>query len=190
MGRFIDTRRYMAGLRSQAMLNETQAMVAELEKDLVAILRKINAIPQEFTQRRRSIVLTKAGKVFVGTIRRNINDSWDDNYRYLTNGEKIKYHAGNLRKSIQVMRFRRSKNAVFVGAKITRKDLDEYGQTEKTTDPYYAHMVEYGTRHSEPQPFMRPGFERGKNEALRVLQVGMEKIVKQYERKIRRNERR
>lgn len=185
MGRFIDTRRYMAGLRSQRLAQESRQLVDGLQRDVQAILRQLDHLPQEFTQRRRARVLTKAGKVFVREVQSFVNDS---GIVREVNGKK--YYSGNLRKSIQVIRFRRSKNAVFVGPKITRKKLDEYGQTEKTTDPYYAHMVEYGTRHSEPQPFMRPGFERGKNEALRVLQVGMERIVKQYERKIRRNERR
>jgi HK97 gp10 family phage protein len=34
---------------------------------------------------------------------------------------------------------------------------------------FYAHLVEFGTAHSSPQPFMRPAFEQTKGKALDII---------------------
>ncbi len=35
----------------------------------------------------------------------------------------------------------------------------------------YAHLVEFGTKHSPPQPFMRPSFNQNHRKALRIIIV-------------------
>lgn len=55
------------------------------------------------------------------------------------------YRPGNLRRSFRVLNLRKSKNAVFVGALLG-----------KSTDGYYAGMVESGTKYMPSRPFVAP----------------------------------
>ena len=44
-------------------------------------------------------------------------------------------------------------------------------------------MIENGTKYIAPRSYMRKGFEAGKYLAMTHLSQGVEKIIKQYERK-------
>lgn len=178
-------------VRSDIMAREFSAATRELEKEVAAIVKKLDNLPKEYTQRRKLYLLRKAGKEFVKTVQNNISDSKYNHYRYRKDkmtGEPIKitYYSGNLRKSIKVLRFRKSKNAVYVGPRVVRKahqKAKSYGMNDNVVDPFYAAMVEYGTRHSEPQGYMAKGYEQGRIKALNVIVKGVERILKSYERK-------
>lgn len=178
-------------VRTDIMAKEFSAATRELEKEVAAIVKKLDNLPREYTQRRKLYLLRKAGKEFVKTVQNNISDSKYNHYRYRKNKttgepEEITYYSGNLRKSIKVLRFRKSKNAVYVGPRVVRKAHENaisYGRNDNVVDPYYAAMVEYGTRHSEPQGYMAKGYEQGRIKALNVIVKGVERILKSYERK-------
>ena len=185
MGRLIDVNRYAAGLRSKQLTKELEGIVKDMNKQTGELLKELDKLPKEFTKRRRKSAMRKAGKVFVKTCQSFVKDSKANHFRY-NKGEPIEYVSGNLRRSIQVLNLRKAMNSVYVGAKITRKSLDKYGESDKTTQPYYAHMVEYGTKHSAPQGFMRKGFSAGKGEAMLTLQSEIKKIFKRYEKSIKK----
>jgi HK97 gp10 family phage protein len=66
--------------------------------------------------------------------------------------EEGEHKAGLLKKSITAKRNRR-RNRYEVGSRVGIK-------SDKTADtPFYAHMVEYGTRLQPPNPFMRKAFD-------------------------------
>ena len=88
------------------------------------------------------------------------------------------YMPGNLERSFNVLKFRRSKSAVYVGAK-----LDKSGSSGTfagtRTDGYYAIWQEYGAPAAgvPPRPFVGPAVDAVKNEVLQIA-------VKEFERTI------
>ncbi|TYC93044.1 HK97-gp10 family putative phage morphogenesis protein [Novosphingobium sp. BW1] len=86
---------------------------------------------------------------------------------------------GNLRDSIDVStqalnyasgRLGRGSYEVFVGARQGK------GQPH---DGFYGHMVEFGTVHSPPQPFIRPAFDQKAEEAT---EVAVDRLRKEFNR--------
>ena len=178
--RFIESQ-----VRSRQLQRQMSIVARDMERQANAIMVRLNKLPDEFTKRRKRLLLNKAGKVFVKTVQSNVPVSDKPHKRYDGDGNLVAtYVPMNLFNSIQTMKFRKS-SAAFVGPKITRKKLSVYGMSDKTTDPYYAWMVENGTKYMAPRSYMRKGFEQGKNLALHVLVTGVERIIKQYERKHR-----
>lgn len=59
---------------------------------------------------------------------------------------------------------------------------DDEVEFEVISDPdvaFYGHMIEYGTRHSEPRPFLRPALDAKKGEAeAKVRQILAARIGK------------
>tara|TARA_R110002012_G_scaffold38464_1_gene106990 strand:+ start:37 stop:606 length:570 start_codon:yes stop_codon:yes gene_type:complete len=185
MGRFgLDmkalTRSVMADRQSAVFQKELKAYNREVQQ----ALKVLNKLPNEFTQRRRLYLLRKAGDVIKGKAITFINDKKKPNTRRKKDGTLETFVQGNLRRSMDVMRFRKAKNSVYVGAKIYKKDnLETYGTAKRNAKPYYAHMVEYGTRHSAPNPFMATGFRAGKAEAMGIITKGIKRIAKAYAKK-------
>ena len=52
-----------------------------------------------------------------------------------------------------------------------------------THDPYYDFMVEYGTKHQAPQPFLRPAFDSTKEEFIAVLKSQITSRIDRYKQK-------
>jgi HK97 gp10 family phage protein len=189
MGKLIDIERYKAGLVSGRLKADYDKNAREMQREINRIVKKLDKLPKEFTKRRKKLLLNKAAKIFVASIRNFTPISDKPHKRYSDGKVQATYYPMNLYNSIQPMRFRKS-DATFVGPKLTRKELTVYGGNEKTTQPYYAHMVEYGTKHSAPVGYMRKGWAQGKNLATFALVKGVERIIKQYEKKHSTNVRR
>lgn len=195
MGRlssFVNMAKWERSVRADIMAKEFSRDIRAFEKETAEILKKLDNLPKEFTERRRLYLLRKAGKEFVKTVQNNIQDSRHDHYRYVkkvgfTKPKKITYKSGNLRKSIKVLRFRKAKNSIYVGPKVISKskenNVETFGANDKDVDPYYAHMVEYGTRHSAPRGYMKKGYQAGRVKALDIINKGIKRIVKSYEKK-------
>lgn len=47
---------------------------------------------------------------------------------------------------------------------------------------FYAHMVEFGTKHSPPNPIMRQAFEAHKRESLNIFKAAMAKRINKVRR--------
>lgn len=89
--------------------------------------------------------------------------------------------SGTLKKSI-VVRGGRSRDKQFTEAvvKITYTERDARKGKEKrvaTNNAFYASMVEYGTKDTAAQPFLRPAGEQSKGEVVRVAR---DYIIKRY----------
>lgn len=62
----------------------------------------------------------------------------------------------------------RDEVAVIIGPRRGFKQPDPAGGDGYVDPARYGHLVERGTSHSAPQPFLRPAFEQGKAESLRI----------------------
>lgn len=67
--------------------------------------------------------------------------------------------SGKLRDTLTIKTFRKSQD-VFVGLK---------GNKRKEGFPFYAAMVEFGTRYAEPRPYMRPALDATRAEAKQII---------------------
>ena len=178
------TRSVMADRQNAVFQQDLKAYNKEVQQ----ALKVLNKLPKEFTERRRMYLLRKAGDVIKGKALTFIRDKKKDQTRTRKDGKEEVFVKGNLRRSMDIMKFRKAKNSVYVGPKIYKKDnLQVYGLNKKTAKPYYAHMVEYGTRHSAPNPFMSTGFRAGRNEAMGIINKGITRIAKAYAKKNRRS---
>lgn len=132
-------------------------MDAQLQRDLNQVINNLKKL-EPFIRKSGKEDLREAAKILstAVAIRTPIGSKPHNRYKTLGSGRKAgkgsgtvlaKYKAGNLRKSIRVLNFRRSSSA-FVGAKLG-----------KTPDGYYAHMVERGTTTQEGKFF----FEKAVN---------------------------
>ena len=173
-------------------------MNRQLKLEFDRTIKKLKSMPDAISPRVRKKILRSAADHFVDAARANIKDSTKAHHRYSHRGKltsRLKagkgsgrviatYKPGNLRRSIQILRhgkFRRLQS-VFVGPKADRSPSGVFGNEDKV-DGYYAHMVEFGTVNSAPQPFMRPAFiaSRGK---VRVEIIGnMERRINRWKRK-------
>lgn len=88
------------------------------------------------------------------------------------------YEPLNLENSLRVMVFPRSE-AVFVGPKIG-KGGNRFGPSTGKYDPYYAHMVEFGTSNSSARPFMRPAWAQMEGPVTRDVLERFKKLVDAY----------
>ncbi|RMG81346.1 MAG: hypothetical protein D6712_16495 [Chloroflexi bacterium] len=92
-----------------------------------------------------------------------------------------KYLPGNLAGSIQVFehgRFKQLDNAIFVGAKISRKGKGRGTFGGRRFDAYYVHFVEYGTRFMRAKPFLRPAWEATKAHVFNRIKLGLKHLLR------------
>lgn len=151
----------------------------QFDKDLNKILRRLKNLPKEY-QKERKKLLRKAAKPVIKAIKAKVKVGNKVHRRYNSKGKLVAtYHPGNLKRSIRTLTFRKSKS-LFVGPKLGRRGASQGTFKGNKVDGYYGHMVEYGTLHQSPQPFMRPGFKASKGQASRIILVGSAKILRRY----------
>jgi len=136
-------------------------MNAELQSELNIVIRALLGLSPT-AQKQSKVILTEAAKPLLSAIQGRAPVSDKPHKRYRKSGSKrapkgagqvvATYYPGNLKRSFNVLRFRRSK-AVFVGPKVSGNSGDFRG---RRADGYYAHMVEFGTVKTSAQPFVRP----------------------------------
>jgi HK97 gp10 family phage protein len=83
---------------------------------------------------------------------------------------------GDLKRSIKAFSTRASRRlpALYVGPKATGGSAKKNNQRG---GGFYGAMVEYGTAHSQPHPFMRPAWESKQSQAGDILLLGAKQIV-------------
>lgn len=159
-------------------------MNAQLQQELNTLIRKLDGLPN-VARRERNAVLTEAAGPLRAAIAGRAPQSDKPHRRYSTPkvAGKIRapkgsgrivatYQPGNLRKSIQTLRFRRSK-AVFIGPRTSRSE-------GRTPDGYYAHMVNFGTTGQSAQRFVEAGVAAAGDVALRLASNLMKRKIETY----------
>lgn len=95
-----------------------------------------------------------------------------------------KYYPGNLKSSFGIIDLRRTA-AVIVGARVDKKN----GRTrmkggrfgvKRWGDGYYLHMVEYGTRYSAAQPFVRPAIIAATPRIVRTIKNELQLLARRF----------
>lgn len=161
-------------------------MNAEMQQELNTLIRKLDGLAI-MTRREQNAVLTEAAGPLRAAIAGRAPQSDQSHSRYSTPKVSGKlrapkgrgvvvatYQPGNLRKSVQTLRFRRSK-AVFIGPRVQRGG-------GKTPDGYYAHMVNFGTIHQSAKRFVEAGVAAGGDVALRLATNLLKRKIEAYAR--------
>lgn len=142
------------------------------EQELEAAIKKLNGIGLALKDRKK--LLAKSAKILQKEIRSNIKDSDEPHFRYATpkvssklkapkgEGNKVAtYYPGNLRRSIQVLRFRKSPD-VFVGH---RKKNGQGAKGEfkgSRVDGFYLWFLEFGTKFFAAKKYVKNAYNAKK----------------------------
>lgn len=157
---------------------------APLQAELNTLIRKLDGLV-DTARRNRDRVLMEAAGPLKSAIAGRAPQSDKAHKRYSTpkisgklrapKGSGVvaaTYAPGNLRKSVQTLRFRRSK-AVFIGPRVQRSG-------GKTPDGYYAHMVNFGTVSQAPQRFVEAGVAAAGDTSLRLATELLKREILTY----------
>ena len=89
---------------------------------------------------------------------------------------KVNIEEGDLKRSIKAFSTRASRRwpGLYVGPKAKGGSSKKNNQR---SGGFYGAMVEYGTVHSDPHPFMRPAYEQKKGQGSEILLKGATMIV-------------
>jgi|TARA_R100000655_G_scaffold35790_2_gene69586 HK97 gp10 family phage protein len=122
--------------------------------------KALKQIPYEVKRNKLMMaVFRQAAKPIIAQARANINND-----------------EGDLKRSIKAFSTRASRRlpALYVGPKATGGSAKKNNQRG---GGFYGAMVEYGTAHAAPHPFMRPAWEMKQNAAGAILLEGARKVV-------------
>lgn len=163
------------------MATITTNLNAPLQAELNTLIRKLEGIA-DAAKRDRDRVLNEAAGPLKSAISGRAPMSDKPHSRYSTpkiagkirapKGSgviKATYQPGNLKKSVQTLRFRRSK-AVFIGPKVRRS-------AGQMPDGYYAHMVNFGTVKQPAQHFVEAGVAAAGDVSLRLATVLLKRKI-------------
>ncbi len=156
----------------------------DLRKDLIRTTKKLEKLLKVYESKEVKKILRKSAAPLRKAARSNIDDASKEVKRYSGGKVVAIYNPGNLRRSIKILTFRRSKFAVFVGPQVGKAGSKEYGRPGQPVDGFYAHMVEFGTVNSRANPYMRPAFSKTKG---RIIQIATQQIRKKSIRHKRTN---
>lgn len=88
---------------------------------------------------------------------------------------------GELREGIQVRRLKRES---YPGFEVWAVGVFKYSRQKQRHDPYYWKFVEFGTVKMSAQPFLRPGYDGEKTEAVEVMRneiaAGIDRKTRSY----------
>jgi HK97 gp10 family phage protein len=161
----------------------------ETQKEVAAAIAKLQKLSKEFTPEIvKKEILEDAAVIMQNAAAEKAPRGGSVHRRYSTakasksiraprgSGRVVAiYYPGNLRGSIKILNFKRSKD-VFVGAALNKRgSKGTFGQGR--FDGYYAHMVEFGTRNYAARPFMRPAVAQASGQVQkRIIDLVADKI--------------
>ena len=185
-----------------AAQKEYRLFQAQLNKDLRSIKNKLKRLPvSAFPIEAQEEVLRYAAKPLVSAAQEKAPVMKDRAKVTVTmNGKRYEYYPGNLKASIQEIRFKRRASNItgkaqqatggrlFFGPKVSKRrgrsgKVFTYGKNNKSVDAFYAAMVEFGTSKQSPQPFMRPAFDQTKGIILSRARRGMRRLMDEWKAK-------
>lgn len=175
------------------MPSTNQMAMGSLESEIAKAIAKLKALAVDIDKPEvRDRVLRPAAEILQKAAQSNVRDASKTVKRYATSkfSKKIRapkgrgnvvatYEPGNLRISMQLLKFRRSK-AVFVGAKVMKRSPSGTFGRGKRADGWYAHFVEFGTKRAKAKPFMRPAVHATSNAVRRRIAYGLELEMRRW----------
>ena len=156
--------------------------VGQFSADAKRLIQRLQIIADDVRKDSVEIMRT-AAKPLIADVQMRAPQSNAPHKRYKKGvGVVAMYMPGNLKRSINDLRLRRKKNGIVVGPKVAKGDAGGIFSGAKT-DAYYAHMVEFGTIHSAPQPFMRPAVIAKGDTVMRIAETLLRFKIKQYDQR-------
>ena len=135
------------------------------------LIKKLDALPDKVVKKVARPAITKAGRIVRKQMKANAPVGCGVLKRSFTAKTKT-YQSGNV------------VSVVGANTKTVGTVTLESGRTIKEVPANYLHLVEFGTSHSAPNPFMRRAYEQTKNEVTKKIQDEMSAgIEKQAEKK-------
>lgn len=148
-------------------------------RGLDEVISNLGKFDQLFESRRRTVLMYAAVPLVAEMAKRAPVGS-KPHVRYYKSGKKKagkgqgriakRYRPGNLRGSVMILRHLRRNEAVNVGPKVGKSRFDGY----------YAHMVEFGTIHSNRRPFVQPAIDVAAPQVRRRIELEYARIVRNY----------
>lgn len=167
-------------------------MDAQLQREINDLIRKLQGLSKEVKKDSQDAFQEAAGPL-VSAIKARAPQSEKPHYRYGTakiaggirapkgSGQIVAtYMPGNLQRSFKTLKFRRSA-AVFIGPNLAKGNKTGLFAGART-DAYYAHMVEFGTATTPPQPFVRPAVAAAGGITLRLATELLKRKIESYAR--------
>ena len=161
----------------------------EIDK-VIAKLKKLTV--EIDTPEVRERVLRPAAEILQRAAQANVRNATKTVKRYSTGkfSKRLKapkgkgnvvatYEPGNLKLAMQVLKFKRSK-ALFVGAKVMKRNPTGTFGKGRRADGWYAHFIEFGTRHAAARPFMRPAAYASARAVKQRIKYGLELEMKRW----------
>lgn len=159
--------------------------------DVQSVVSKLNELGKDLSVSKRRTILRRAA----GPVRqRAINlapRSKRIHYRYSTpklikgrrakrgsaKAYRIAYYPGNLKKSLQVLTFRRDKSGVYVGPKRGKGEASrEYGRTIRNSDGYYAQMI-YSSAAAFGGRVTEAALQSVQRQVVAIIEDGVKRIL-------------
>lgn len=169
-------------------------MAMTLEQEVKEAIKKLQSLPKSYSRRRKRILRTAAAPL-ISAARRNIPRSTKPHHRYNTSkasssirapkGEgKIiaTYYPGNLRRSIQRLNFRKSKD-IFVGPLVSKRGKGGGTFNNDRVDGYYANQMEFGNRNHEGVAFMRKAVDSTTGKVQNIIIKESTKTIENFIKK-------
>lgn len=165
-----------------------------MQQEVETVIKKLRALPKEFSKKKKRQILRKAAKPLIQTARNNIPTSDEPHYRYKTakaasgirapKGEGnivAVYHPGNLAASIGALVFRRSGD-LFVGPRLQKRGaFGEFGKGK--VDGYYAAFLEFGTKHISGVHYMRRAVPTATPAVQKIIIAESKKVIEDFAKK-------
>lgn len=134
------------------------------------VARALDKLPDELKRGGEARVLRAGAKPIVKAARGKVPSQ----------SSTLKKSLGTRVKKLRGQRTARIGARTNMGRWVTINGVREYRNPVK-----YSKLVEYGTAHSAPNPFIRPAVETSKGEVVAAMAVGLEKHLTSAVRKVR-----
>lgn len=157
------------------------ALNAKFQEELNDAIQKLRAIGP-VVKKDLQADLTEAAGILVSAVKARAPQSDQPHFRYNTakvvkgirapkgkGNIRAVYLPGNLKKSIQALKFRRSQ-AVFVGPKVG----------SKMPDGYYAHFTEFGTKYQPAQGYVAAAVSAAGGQTAEFAAKLIKRRIEQY----------
>lgn len=154
---------------------------SELDREIEALVSKLEASVKDFETKDRKSLLRAAAKPVTKAVKAKINVSKYGHKRY-KDGKVIKYNPGNLQNSMKTLSFRRSPD-IFSGPKWGGGKALEYGGSGQPVDGYYYAMA-YGGKAFFRRAVLQPAAFESEGEVLAYMK---NKAVKRFKDRAKRN---
>lgn len=169
--------------------------MSKIDKELSTVIDKLKKIEKSLDKGKIKKILKDSAKPLLLAARANVPVSEKTHFRYNTakinrkmrapkgKGNKIaNYSPGNLKRSIQVLRFRKSRHRIYVGPKVAKRN-NKGSFSGRRVDGYYAAWVEFGTRNMKGAHYMSRAFESTKGIVKADIIERSKRVIREMARK-------